>query len=68
MREQPVTEPQWAERSDWSPLAWRNHVRAAQIKAKLDRRLGRVTPAWILELAAEDLPEPQRPLKRRGTA
>ena len=47
-----MTEPQWAERSDWSPLAWRNHVKAAQIKVKLDRQTGRATPPWIVELAA----------------
>ena len=59
-----MAEPQWAERSDWSPLAWRNHVKAAQIKVKLDRQTGRATPPWIVELAAEDLPEVQRPRKR----
>ena len=68
MREQLVTEPQWAERSDWSPLAWRNHVKAAQLTVEVDRRMGRATPAWILELAAEELPGPQRPVKRRRVA
>lgn len=63
-----VTEPQWAERSDYSPLAWRNHVRAARIKVKIDDRLGRPTPEWVRELAAEPLPELERPVKRRPAA
>ena len=68
MTEQPVTEPQWAERSDGSPLAWRNHIKAAQLEVKVDARLGRATPDWVRELAAEDLPELERPRKRPRVA
>ena len=61
-------EPQWAERSDWSPLAWRNHIKAAQLKVKVDARLGRGTPDWVCELAATHLPELERPSKRLRVA
>ncbi len=63
-----MAEQQWAERSDYSPLAWRNHVKAARIKVKIDGRLGRSTPEWVRDLAAEPLPELERPVKRRGAA
>lgn len=66
--DQPGTDEQWAERSDYSPLAWRNHVKAARIKVKIDGRLGRTSPDWVRDLAAEPLPELERPVKRRGAA
>jgi hypothetical protein len=63
-----MAEPEWADKSDYSPDAWRARVLAARGKVKLDERRGRPTPAWIRELAAEEMPEIPRPTKRRGSA
>lgn len=63
-----MAEPEWAEKSDYSPEAWRARVIAARGKVKLDERRGLTTPEWIRELAAEQMPDVQRPTKRRGSA
>lgn len=63
-----VSDPDWATKDDYSPMEWRTRVKAAKLKVDLDRRLGKPTPGWIRELAAEDLPELPRPTRRRGTA
>ncbi len=55
-------------RADYSPMAWRNRVKAAKLKVKIDQRLGKSTEDWILELAAEPLPELPQPMKRRRRA
>ena len=63
-----MAEQEWAQKSDYSPQAWRNRVKAARFKVDLDRRLGKTTPDWVLELAREEIPEIQRPTRRRGSA
>lgn len=62
-----MTEPEWAQKSDYSPQAWRTRVKAARLKVKLDERLGKTTPDWVLELAQEEIPDIARPT-RRGSA
>lgn len=52
-------------REDYTPMQWRNRVKAAKIKAEIDRRLGKPTEEWVLELAREPLPELPPPMKRR---
>lgn len=63
-----MSDPEWAERSDYSALAWGNRVKAARLKVELDRRRGKSTPGWIQELAEQDVPDIPRPTKRRGSA
>jgi hypothetical protein len=63
-----VPEPEWATREDYSPLAWRNRVKAAKLKVEFRRRLGKPVEQWVLDLAAEDLPELPRPTRRRRPA
>ena len=63
-----MTEPHGSERSGWGPLAWRNYIKVAQLEVKVDARLARTTPGWVSELAAKDLPELERPRKRRRVA
>lgn len=63
-----MAEPEWATREDYSPLAWRNRVKAAKLKVEFQRRLGRPTEQWIVDLAAEPLPELPRPTRRRRRA
>ena len=63
-----VAEPDWAQKSDYSAQAWRNRVKAARIKVDIDRRLGKPTPDWVRELAQEEIPDVQRPTRRRGSA
>ena len=63
-----VAEPEWATKDDYIPMEWRTRIKAAKLKVDLDRRLGKPTPDWIRELAAEDLPELPRPTRRRGAA
>lgn len=60
-----MTEPEWATREDYSPMAWRNRVKAAKLKVQFRERLGKPTEQWILDLAAEPLPELPRPTRRR---
>ena len=60
-----MTEPEWATREDYSPLAWHNRVKAAKLKVELRRRLGKPVEQWVQDLAAEDLPELPRPVRRR---
>ena len=55
-------------REDYSPMRWRTRVKAAKLKVKIDQRLGKPTEDWVLELAAEPLPELPPPLKRRRRA
>lgn len=59
-----MTEPEWATREDYSPMEWRTRVKAAKLKVELRRRLGKPTEQWILDLAAEPLPELPRPTRR----
>lgn len=63
-----VAEPEYADRSDYSPAAWRVRVKAARFKVDLDRRRGLETPQWIQELAREQLPPLEPPVKRRRVA
>lgn len=63
-----MAEPEWADRRDYSPLAWHNRVKAARLKVEYDQRLGKPTPEWVRELAAEELPELPRPTKRGRVA
>ena len=60
-----MTEPEWATREDYSPMEWRTRVKAAKLKVDIQRRLGRPTEQWIQDLAAEELPELPRPVRRR---
>jgi hypothetical protein len=60
-----VSEPEWATRDDYSPMAWRNRVKAAKLKVDIQRRLGKPSEQWVLDLAAEPLPELPRPVRRR---
>lgn len=55
---------QWATQEDYSPMAWRNRVKAAKLKVDIQRRLGKPTEQWVLDLAAEPLPELPRPTRR----
>jgi len=65
-----MAEWEWvpATREDYSPMAWRNRVKAAKLKVKLDQRRGRATEDWVLDLAREPLPELPPPVKRRRRA
>lgn len=65
-----VSEWEWVPttREDYSPMAWRNRVKAAKLKVKIDQRLGKRSEDWVLELAAEPLPELPPPVKRRRRA
>ena len=60
-----MAEPEWTTREDYSPMEWRNRVKAAKLKVQFQRRLGRPTEQWVLDLAAEPLPELPRPTRRR---
>jgi hypothetical protein len=60
-----VAEDEWATRDDYSPMAWRNRVKAAKLKVDIQRRLGKPSEQWVLDLAAEPLPELPRPTRRR---
>lgn len=60
-----MTDPEWATREDYSPMEWRNRVKAARLKVEFRRRLGKPVEPWILDLAAEELPELPRPVRRR---
>lgn len=62
-----MAEQQWAQKDDYSPQAWRNRVKAARLKVRFAEQLGKTPPAWVQELAREELPELQRPT-RRGSA
>lgn len=59
-------EAQWATKDDYSPMAWRNRVKAAKLKVDIQRRLGKPTEQWVLDLAAETLPELPRPTRRNS--
>ena len=59
-----MTEPEWATREDYSPMEWRTRVKAAKLKVAFRQRLGKPTEQWILDLAAEPLPELPRPTRR----
>ena len=63
-----VTPTEYAGREDYSAGEWRNRVKAARLKVDLDRRRGRATPAWIVELSAEPIPDVPRPTRRRPAA
>ena len=63
-----MTEPEWARREHYSPMAWRNRVKAAKLKVDIRRRLGKPTEQWVLDLAAEPLPELPPPTRRRRRA
>lgn len=60
-----MTEPEWATREDYSAMEWRNRVKAARLKVEFRRRLGKPVEQWIVDLAAEPLPELPRPTRRR---
>ncbi len=53
-----MSEYEWVPttREDYSPMQWRNRVKAAKLKVKIDQRLGKPSEDWVLELAAEPLP------------
>ncbi len=63
-----VTPTEYAGREDYSAAEWRNRVKAARVKVELDRRRGRATPAWIVDLSAEQIPDVPRPTRRRPAA
>ena len=60
-----VAEPEWATRDDYDPMEWRTRVKAAKLKVEFARRLGKPVEQWILDLAAEPLPELPRPTRPR---
>ena len=60
-----MAEPDWATKDDYIPMEWRTRVKAAKLKVEIRRRLGKPTEQWILDLAAEDVPELPRPTRRR---
>lgn len=62
-----ASEPDYAGRADYSPLAWHDRVKAA-LTVQLDRRRGRDTPAWISDLAEEAIAEVPRPTRRSSAA
>ena len=60
-----VADREWATKDDYSPMAWRNRVKAAKLKVDIQRRLGKPSEQWVLDLAAEPLPELPQPTRRR---
>lgn len=63
-----MAETEFYGREDYSPVEWRNRVKAARVKVSLDERRGRPTPDWIVELAGDDIPDVPRPTRRTSAA